>query len=62
MRDLLETQFNCTITQWMEPTDEDHESYSAVQNGRVLRADSLALLISALQERAARPLMLLEAA
>lgn len=62
MRDLIEDQFTCTIRQWAEPTDDfGGEVYSAVQNGRLLVAESLALLISALHEEAHRPLILLAA-
>lgn len=58
VRELLETQFNCRIVQWGEGTDEDMELFSAIQHGRWVRADSLALLISALQDATHRPVVL----
>ncbi len=57
MRDLLEHQFDCEIVQWDEPTDCG-PVFSAVQNGVWLQAESLALLISALQDRLHQPLLL----
>lgn len=60
MIDLLETQYHCKIVQWNEPTD-DGAIFSAVKDGRWLMAESLALLISALQDADPRPLMLLAA-
>lgn len=51
MRDMLEANYHCTLIQFGEGTDEDMEAWSALQHGRLIRADSLALLISALSER-----------
>ena len=59
MRDLIEAQYQCEVRQWGEPQDDlDTALYSAVQSGRLIVAESLALLISALQERIQRPLLL----
>lgn len=60
MRDMIEQQFHCKVVQWAEPTD-DGAIFSAVKDGRWLMAESLALLISALQDADPRPLMLLAA-
>ena len=60
MRDLLEHQFDCTILQWAEESDHG-QIFSAVQDGVLLVAESLALLISALQDRTHQPVMLMAA-
>lgn len=59
MRTALEVQFSCTIRQWNEPVDDlGGTLFSAVHGGELILADSLALLISALQEREPLPLLL----
>ncbi len=59
MRDLLEAQFSCSIRAWNEPVDDmGSVLFSALIDGELVLADSLALLISALQERAHYPLLL----
>ena len=62
MRDILERQFQCTIRDWGVCLDDDTQVWSAVQRGRLIVAHSLALLISALQERVMRPVELRRAA
>lgn len=58
----LELQFNATIRRWNEPTDDlGGTVFEVVQNGRVILADSLALLIAELQVSQPRPLILLAA-
>jgi len=62
LAELIEHQFNCSIRQWGEPTDDmGGEAWSAVQHGRLICAESLALLISALQDHTPRPVWLLAA-
>lgn len=48
MREFLEDQYGVEVRQWATPT-EDGELYEVVHQGRVIRADSLALLLSAVQ-------------
>lgn len=60
MIECLETRFNCRIVQWNEPTDGG-AVYSAIREGVLIVAESLALLISGLQDTQPRPLMLLVA-
>lgn len=60
MYELIQTQFNCRIVQWNEPTDGG-AVYSAIREGVLIVAESLALLISGLQDACPRPLMLLAA-
>lgn len=57
MRDLLETQFHCTILSWAEPTDDGH-LFSAIIDGVMVQAESVALLVSALQDRTHQPIRL----
>lgn len=62
MRDLIETQFDCEILAWDEPKDDlGWREFRALKAGRLIVADSLALLISALQDEEHIPLMLLAA-
>lgn len=48
LREMLETLYACQVRALGEPWDDDSPLYEAVQFGRVIRADSLPLLISAL--------------
>lgn len=62
MRQHLETQFSCRIVSWSEPADDlGGVIFSAFHRGRLVVAESLALLISALQDEDARPVWLLAA-
>lgn len=62
MREFLESQFGARIVQWAEPTDDfGGQTFSAVCAGRLIVAESLALLVSALQDRARSPIILLAA-
>ncbi len=59
MKDMIERQYDAQVMQWGEPEDDlGGVIYSAYQRGRLIVAESLALLISALQERDQRPLLL----
>lgn len=59
MRALIEAQFDCTILVWDEPTDDlGNTQFRAYKAGRLIVADSLALLISALQDEDHIPLRL----
>jgi hypothetical protein len=50
MRDFIERTFHCRIVAWAVATD-DGELYEAVDaHGRLVRADSLHLLLCALRE------------
>lgn len=57
MREFIETQYGVSVLRWAEPT-EDGELYEVVHEGRVVRADSLALLLSAVQDHSHQPLRL----
>lgn len=62
MRDLIEAQYSARVIQWNEPNgDLDGVTYSAIVAGRYIVAESLALLISALQDEARSPLLLMAA-
>lgn len=62
MRDSIERQYECRVLQWDEPIGAmDGSVFSAYQRGRLVVAESLALLISALQENEPRPLLLMAA-
>lgn len=52
MRDLIEQQFSCRIVQWDEPAGAmDGATFSAItREGALVCAESVALLISALQD------------
>jgi hypothetical protein len=59
MRTAIEAQFSCSILDWNLPEDDfGAVRFSAYVGGELLVADSLALLISALQEREPYPLLL----
>lgn len=60
MRALIESQFNCQVLQWAEASD-DGQIFSAVRDGVLLVAESVALLVSALQDHSRRPLLLMAA-
>jgi hypothetical protein len=57
MRTLIERQYDCEIRQWGE-YDGETCVFSAVQRGHLIVAESLALLLSALQELDHFPLIL----
>lgn len=62
MRDLIESQYSAKIVQWNEPEDDlGGVIFSAIQRGRLIVAESVALLVSALQDTERRPLILLAA-
>jgi len=62
MRTAIEEQFDCTISAWNEPSDDlGGVQFRPIIAGRLVIADTLALLISALQEADHRPLMLMAA-
>lgn len=62
MRDFIETQLDARVVQWAEPEDDlGGVIFSAIQRGRLIVAESVALLVSALQETERRPLILLAA-
>ena len=62
MRAYLEAQYNANIVRWNEPTDDGEAvEFAAYCGGRLIVAESLALLLSALQERTQTPLLLLAA-
>lgn len=63
MREFLEDQYGVVIRQWATPTDDgEGELYEVVHQGRVIRADSLALLLSEVQAREpSRPALYLAA-
>lgn len=59
MKDFIETQYAARVIQWNEPTDDgEGVIFSALYAGRFIQADSLALLLSALQDESHQPLML----
>jgi hypothetical protein len=60
MRALLEEQFNCKIVQWGEESDHG-QLFSAILDGVWIQAESLALLISGLQDRTRLPVLLMAA-
>lgn len=57
MREFIEDQYGVEVIRWGEPT-EDGELYEVIHRGRVIRADTLALVLSAVQEVAVKPLRL----
>ncbi len=57
MLDFITRQYAAEVLRWAEPT-EDGELYEVLAFGRVIRADSLALLLSALQDFTRQPLRL----
>jgi len=57
MREFIEDQYGVEVIRWAEPT-EDGELYEVIHRGRVIRADTLALVLSAVQERSRQPLYL----
>lgn len=57
MREFLETHYNVRVIRWDEPTDFGVE-FEVIHNGRVIRADSAALILAAVQDRTHRPLHL----
>lgn len=62
MRAYLEAQFHCRILAWDEPTDDlGGVQYRALVAGRLVVADSLALLISELYEARHQPVVLMAA-
>lgn len=61
MRSFLEAQYGARVLRWDEPED-DRTVFEALHEGALIRADSLALLLSALQARTKAPLVLAWAA
>jgi len=59
MREHLEAHYGARVVQWNEPDDEGATVFSAYVGGAFVVAPSLALLISALQDREQVPLVLL---
>lgn len=57
MREFIEDQYGVEVIRWAEPT-EDGELYEVIHDGRVIRADTLALVLAAVQERSRQPLRL----
>lgn len=57
MREFIEDACNVEILRWAEPV-EDGEMYEVIHEGRVIRADSVALVLAAVQERSRQPLRL----
>lgn len=50
MRDHIERQYNAQFTSWNEPTDDDYGvQFVCIHAGRVIVADSLALVLAELQ-------------
>ena len=59
MRAQIEQQFHCRIIQWAEPQDDSGAlAFSALASGTFILADSLPLLIEALQALTHQPLRL----
>lgn len=59
MRHLIETQYDVTFLAWDEPTDDlGGVEYRALKAGRLIVADSLALLLSELQRECPVALLL----
>jgi hypothetical protein len=50
LRETLESVFSCRVVQWDESDEEGNTTFSAVQDGRFVVADSLALFVAALGE------------
>ncbi len=62
MYDLITTQYNARIVSWGEPQDDlGGAVYSAILRGRLIVADTAALLLSELQALTQRPLLLMAA-
>jgi hypothetical protein len=57
MREFIEDQYGVQVLRWDEPT-EDGTVFEVIHQGRVIRADTLALILSAVQEVAVKPLRL----
>lgn len=57
MRELLESQFACRIIQWNEESDHG-PLFSAIIGGVWVQAESVALLVSALQDILHQPLLM----
>lgn len=58
-REAIEAQFACRILDWNLPEDDlGAVRFSAYAGGELVVADSLALLIEALEEREPHPLLL----
>lgn len=49
MQEFLTDTFGVEVIRWAEPT-EDGELYEVIHRGRVIRADSLALVLAAVRE------------
>lgn len=60
MKELIEEQFNCQVVQWNEESDHG-PLFSAILDGVWIQAESVALLISALQDRTHLPVLLMAA-
>jgi hypothetical protein len=58
MREFIEAQYHARFVQFGEPDDEGGTVFSAYCGGRFIVAPSLALMLSALQERTQHPLVL----
>lgn len=59
MREFLEDQYGFRATRWDEPQDDGSSLYEGVlASGQLVRADSLALLISEVQAWESKPLVL----
>lgn len=58
MREYIQSQYGVEILRWDEPTEDGSVLFEAIADGYVLRADSLALLLSLIQEHTHRPLVL----
>ncbi len=62
MRQHIEDQYGARIISWGEPQDDlGSVIYSALFRGRLIVADSAALLLSELQSATSRPLLLMAA-
>jgi hypothetical protein len=58
MKDFIEHQYRARILQWDEPTEDGDVVFAAYVDGKLVRANSLALFLSALQEGFHTPLLL----
>lgn len=57
MREFIERQYNCTFIRFAD-FDGEHEMFECIVNGELILADSLALMLSELQSRTHRAMLL----
>jgi len=57
MHEFIEAQYDAEVIRWDEPTGDGDSVFEVMHRGRLIRADSLALILSALQDRTRRPVL-----